>query len=489
MRKFIQVIKWIGGIGLVLALVCGGSAVFIFPKMKELIQQQARLNQAPQVEVEQAAAGELVRTISAPGSVRPNREVKLSARVAAKIEELPYEEGEYVEAGSLVVRLDASDLRAALEAASARKLADEAGLKAAESTLISETRSLEGQRSALRNAVLDWERNQGLFETGDVSQSVLDDARTAMEQAQAAYDAREQSLESLRANVEAARARVAVAEAEVEQARENLRYTEITTPIAGFITALNAEEGELVVTGTMNNAGTVIMTIADLSEMIVEARLSEVDVTRVQPGQTVQVHINGYDDEFAGTLKRVGLQSKPSNDGTTYFDADVVLHLEGSRMFAGLTANVDIVVETLNDIKLPSQAVLDKRVDELPREVREGNPLIDAGDSFVQVVFLMEDGKARVRPVQVAGTTVTDTAVAEGLEVGETVITGPFSVLQDLKDGAPVRLKEDEEGKQESMLAEDADDGGAADDSSTTGGEDKAADSPVTDADGGGAST
>ncbi|MCA9311989.1 MAG: efflux RND transporter periplasmic adaptor subunit, partial [Phycisphaerales bacterium] len=309
MRKFIQVIKWIGGIGLVLALVCGGSAVFIFPKMKELIQQQARLNQAPQVEVEQAAAGELVRTISAPGSVRPNREVKLSARVAAKIEELPYEEGEYVEAGSLVVRLDASDLRAALEAASARKLADEAGLKAAESTLISETRSLEGQRSALRNAVLDWERNQGLFETGDVSQSVLDDARTAMEQAQAAYDAREQSLESLRANVEAARARVAVAEAEVEQARENLRYTEITTPIAGFITALNAEEGELVVTGTMNNAGTVIMTIADLSEMIVEARLSEVDVTRVQPGQTVQVHINGYDDEFAGTLKRVGLQS------------------------------------------------------------------------------------------------------------------------------------------------------------------------------------
>lgn len=461
MRKFIQVIKWIGGIGLIVAIVCGGSSVFVIPKLVEFYKQQQKMNASPLVETQVAEVGELVRTISAPGSVRPNREVQLSARVAAKIEELPYEEGEYVEAGALVVRLDASDLRAALEGALARKLADEAGLKAAEATLVSETRSLEGQRSALKNAILDWERNQGLFETGDVSQAVLDDARTAMEQAQAAYDARQESLESLRANVEAARARVAVAEADVEQARENLRYTEITTPIAGYITALNAEEGELVVTGTMNNAGTVILTIADLSEMIVEARLSEVDVTRVKPGQTVEVHINGYDNEFAGTLKRVGLQSKPSSDGTTYFDADVVLHLDGTRMFAGLTANVDIVVETLEEIKLPSQAVLDKRVDDLPKDVRKDNPLIDPDESFVQVVFILEEGKAKIRPVEVSGTTVTDTAVTQGIELGEVVITGPFVTLQDLAHNDPVRIEADEAEEEtdadDTVLAEESD--------------------------------
>ncbi|MEQ8745788.1 efflux RND transporter periplasmic adaptor subunit [Pyruvatibacter sp.] len=460
-----QVMKWILGIGVVVLLVCGGGLVFLFPKIQDAIEAQRLAGMSPLVEVQEAEKGELIRTISAPGSVRPRREVNISARVSAKIDELPFEAGDLVQAGDLVVRLDARDLQAILDGANARKLADEASLLAAEASLIAEQASLKGQRSGLINAEQDWERNKQLFESGDISESILDDSRTAWEQAQAAYDARKESLEGLRANVAAAGARVKVAEAEVEQANENLKYATISSPITGYITALNAEVGELVVTGTMNNAGTVILTIADLSEMLVEARLSEVDVTRVKPGQSVKVQVNGYDDEFDGTLRRVGLQSRPSNDGTTFFDAEVVLHLaDTQRMFAGLTANIDIEIERLNEIRVPSQAVMDKRVEELPQEIRENESLIDPDETFVQVVYVYDGGKAQVRPVEVGGATVTDTAIVGGLELGEQVITGPFSVLQTLSHGDSVRT-------------EDADEG--ADDAATIAADDETPDEPA----------
>ena len=258
----------------------------------------------------------------------------------------------------------------------------------------------------------------------------------------AAYESANANLEGSVANVESARANVAVGRADVEQARENLEYTTIRAPIDGVITQVNSREGEVAL-GTIQNAGTVIMTIADLSEMLVEAQLTEVDAPKVEEGQRVSVYLNPYPGRvFTGRLRRIGLQSRASNDGANVFDAEVVLDPTEDRLFSGLSANVDIEVERYeNAIVVPSQAVLDKRFDELPLEVRS-SPLIDTSRPRVQIVFVLEDGVAKMRPVTTIASSIQKTAIDAGLEVGEQVISGPFASLRTMEHGDAVEARQ-----------------------------------------------
>src|SRR5690606_8490095 len=127
--------------------------------------------------------------------------------------------------------------------------------------------------------------------------------------------------------------------------REDLRYTEITSPIAGVVTAMNAEEGEIVVTGTMNNAGTVIMEIANLAEMIVKVEVDETDIADVRVGQRARVYLNAYpNEEFDGVVRHIALQRTKARDNSDVFIVEVLLNLNGRRLYSGLSASVDIEV-------------------------------------------------------------------------------------------------------------------------------------------------
>lgn len=449
MKRFWTVMKWVLGIGAVVVLVCGGSAAFIGPKIWAAIQEQQKNAKGKAVQVEKATRGDLTRVVSAPGTIKAKSEVQISSRVAAKIEKLPFNEGDPVKAGDIVVQLDANDLRAALEGAKARLLADQAAKKTSEAQAAADEAAIIGIKASLDNAKIEWERQQELFRSGDVSQSELDRAKAELDRQQSTYDARRASLKGSQANVEAAEARIKIAEAEVKRAQDNLEYTIIRSPIDGYITQLNVKVGELAVTGTMNNPGTVLMKIADLSEMLVEARLAEVDVNRVKEGQRAKVFINGFQDlTFGGVLRRVGLESRAqAGEQTTYFKAEVLLELEGRAMFTGLSANVDIETETVNGFVVPSQAVMDKRIEDLPREIKEGNSLVNQDRTFARIVYIMENGKAMMRPVKVSASNLTKTAITEGLPEGAQVIVGPFRVLQELTHNAGVRLMDDEKDK------------------------------------------
>ncbi|HVZ93952.1 MAG TPA: efflux RND transporter periplasmic adaptor subunit [Phycisphaerales bacterium] len=450
MSRFWTVIKWVAGIGLVVLIVCGGTGVFLVPKIQRMVEEQQKAAAGKAVQVAPATTGELIRVVSAPGAIKAKSSVQISARVAAKIEKLPFKAGESVKTGDIVVQLDANDLKAALEGMKAQLLATQASLKSAEAQLASEEAAIIGVKASLDNAQIEWERQQELFKTGDVSQADLDRAKAELDRQKSSYDARLASVRGVSAGVEAAKARVQIAEADVKRAQDNLEYTVIRSPIDGAITQLNVEVGELAVTGTMNNPGTVLMKIADLSEMLVEARLAEVDVNRVKEGQKAKVFINGFPDiTFNGVLRRVGLESRvQTGEATTYFEAEVVLELAGQAMFAGLSANVDIETETIHGVILPSQAVMDKRVDDLPKEVKEGNSLVDQDKTFARVVYVMEDGKAMMKPVKVAGGNLTKTAIAEGVPEGANVIVGPFRVLQELTHNTAVRLEEEKKDKE-----------------------------------------
>lgn len=444
-----KVFKWVLGIGFVLLLVCGTGAAFLYPRIKTMVEEQRLKGQGTAVITEASSRGTLTRVISAPGTVTPTIEVNISARVSAKIANLPFKEGDQVKQGDVVVELDSKDLAAQVAAAEARLLAEQANFKGAESQYLAEEAAMLGVKASFDKATADWERQQELFTSGDISKADLDNFKAELDRAKSQFQSRTVNLQSVQAGVEAAGARVKIAEADLAQAKENLGYGTIRSPIDGYITQLNAKVGEVVVVGTMNNAGTVIMKIADLSEMLVKARLAEIDTPRVKQGQRVQVVINGYGErKFEGTLRRVALQSKVNMaDQTAFFEGEVLLLLNGERVFAGLTASVDIEVESLdNVVMVPSQAVLDKRVEELPKEIRD-SALVDRDKTFAQVVFVKKDGKAKLTPVRAGPRNINKTAIEEGLDPDVQVIVGPFKALQELNDNANVRLQE--EGKKD----------------------------------------
>lgn len=403
--------KWILVVLGVLLLTCVGTGIVLeksgaFASMREKFDPDAK---ATKVRLESAAKGDLVRSISAPGVIEPRTKVQISAQVSARIVELPFREGQSVKAGDVVVKLDAVDLTALLDSARANLKSEEA--------------RLEGARASYVNASLELERRRKLYETKDISKAELDTAEAEYSRAGATLRSAEFGIE--------------IAQANVRRAEKDLSNTTIAAPMSGAITQLNAEVGELVVIGTLNNAASVIMEIADLSDMLFKAKVDEANVAPVKPGQTARVYINAYPErEFRAVVERVKLMREVDKENNAYFETELKLEMPGDLLLmSGLTANADIGVETVKDALLvPSQAVVDRNIDDLPASLTS-SPLVDRTKKFAQVVYELVDGKAKARVVKSGASDLTRTVIVEGLEPGTRVVTGPFKALQGLKEG------------------------------------------------------
>jgi len=478
-RGFWKVIKWVFGISLVIAIVFGGAAAFIAPTIARTIEKQREANLGPEVEVATASRGALSRVVSAPGVVTAKLSVNISSRVSAEITRLPFEAGDKVRAGDVVVEMDSKEYIARLEAAKARLLSAEAQGKAAEANVYAEEAALIGIESLYHKSQADLERGQELFKTGDISKADLDALESTLDQQKSSFEARRVSLNGVRANLDAARAMVEVSRADVNAAQESVDYCVIRSPIDGVVTKVNSKVGEVAL-GTIQNLGSTIMVIADLSEMLVRASIAEVDVSKVSEGDKSKIYVNGYpDDTFEGVVRKVALENTISlSDQTSSFEAEILMDLgDESQLFAGLTANVDIEVETLEDkVLVPSQAVMDKRVDELPQEIRGKSEVLKAGSNFTQAVYILDGENAKVRPVRVIASNLRWTAIDLGLDADDKVIVGPYRAIQQLVDGKKVRLMKkpgEEENKDQKDVAEKdetkkTEESGSGDTTSTT---------------------
>ncbi|MEY3024792.1 MAG: Macrolide-specific efflux protein MacA precursor [Planctomycetota bacterium] len=243
-------------------------------------------------------------------------------------------------------------------------------------------------------------------------------------------------------NISVIESSVAAAAADIGQVEELTAKTIMRSPIDGTMTLLNAEVGELVVVGTMNNAGTVILTIADLTRMRLDAKVPEASIARVAAGQPAEVRINAYPGRvFRGVVERVALQRSLDRDGTGYFKVEVMLELDGERILSGLAANVEIEVSERDGLLVPSQAIVDVDVEALPEEV-SASPLVDRRSRSVTAVFVVRDGKAMLTPVSIGPSNLVETLVLEGVEEGEVVVTGPYKALEKLEHGAAVKPRE-----------------------------------------------
>lgn len=403
--------KWLVGAVVVLLAGCVGTGVYM-EKTGKLKEFQEKFNPALKPKPVRLAAverGDVVKRVSAPGQIEPKTNVEVSAQVSARIVALPFRAGDMVKAGDAVVRLDARDLAALLDSAKSQLRAEEA--------------RLSGARANLENAQTERARRRQLARSNDISQSELEQAETEYLRAESSLRVAEFSVDIARSNI--------------TRAEKDLDNTIITSPFDGIITALNAEVGETVVVGTLNNPGSVILEIADLSVMLLRARVDEANIEPVKEGQKARVFVNALGETpLTGTVERVGLKRLVDRDQTAYFEAEILVDKPRDLLLrSGMTANAEIEVDTLRDVvKAPSQAVVDRRLDDLPASMLS-SPLIDRSKRFARVVFTMVDGKAQAVPVEVGASDLTHTVIKNGLEPGATIVIGPYKSLIELKAG------------------------------------------------------
>ncbi len=380
-----------------------------------------------EVRIEAVETRDLVATVTASGNVRARRKVDISSDISARVSQLLVQEGEDVEQGRILLRLDPSRYQAALDRSQANLSQAQAGVAQARANLIRAERQAERMASLrARDSLLVSRQDVENAETDlEVQQSLLDAAVFGVNQSQAA----------------------------VEEARDQLSKTIIRAPISGRVTRLNVEEGETVIVGTMNNPGSLILTVSDLSVMEVVLEVDETDVPEIALGDSASVELDAFPDlVFPGTVTEIGNSairppSQVAGTGQTpTIDFEVVVTLADPRadLRPDLSATAEVVTDTrTNQLAIPIIALTLREED-----------TVDAGDNgddaaprnatgatqqAIEGVFVVRDGIAVFTPVTIGIAGQEYFEVISGLSGGDSVVSGPYQVVRTLQDSAAVR--------------------------------------------------
>lgn len=396
----------------------------------------ANLNRTPsavEVQVAEVARRDLTAIVTGSGKIRPAREVDISSNVMGQITQLSVEEGQAVSQGEFLLRINPVRYRSAVEQV-------EASIAAAETNL-----SLARENREYAQDILD--RREGLYRQDLLSREAYLEAVQAVQREERTVRMREQELDRLRA--------------QLTQAEYDLSQVSFSSPIDGVITRLNIEEGETAITGTMNNPGTVLLTIADLSVVEAEIEIDETDIVHVELGQRAVVRVDAFPDrEYDAEVVEVGRSpiSATATSSTQAINFKVVVRvlerIDGAR--PGLSCTADIVTATRDDVlSVPIQSLIlrEVRLDE-EGNVVEQDPLeemmaqvegrVDTEADELQELegaFIVEDGHARFVPIRIGIAGERHFEVLSGLEEDQAVIIGPFDVIRTLQSGDRVQTR------------------------------------------------
>lgn len=367
--------------------------------------------------MEEIQRRDLVATVTASGNIRARRSVDISSDVAARVADLLVQEGDEVEEGDVLLRLDRTQLEAARARAQASVSQAEAQASQQRANLTRQSREYERIRSL-------WVRDSLL-----VSRQQVEDAET--------------NLEVARANMDSAEYGVQVAQAALEEADDRLAKTVFRAPIAGKVTRLNVEVGETVVMGTMNNPGSLILTISDLAVVEVVVQMDETDVPRLALGDSASVEIDAFPDrEFTARVTEIGNSAirPPSSNAAAgqqqAIDFEVVLTLDPTD--ADLRPDLSATADIVTDLRPAAIAV-----PIIALTVREDTARAGEGAAAeMEGVFVVENGIASFRRATVGIAGAEYFEVVEGLSEGETVVSGPYQTIRTLQDGDPVQRED-----------------------------------------------
>jgi len=407
-------------------VIIGIAVVAVFGSAAGLSIVNGR-NRGLEVRMEEVARRDLVEIVTASGNIRARRLVELSSDVSAKVSRLLVDEGDDVQEGDVLLRLDPAQYQAGVSRAEAALSQAKASQAQMQANLLRTRRDLD--------RILALRARDSLL----VSTQQVDDAQTALEVAEA--------------QLRSAEFGVRQAEASLEEAQDRLSKTIIRAPMSGKVTRLNVEEGETVIIGTMNNAGSLILTISDLSMIEVVVQVDETDVPQVALGDSATVHIDAFPDRtFTGRVSEIGNSAirPPSQQATgqqAAIDFEVVITLDPTdvELRTDLSATADIVTDTRDDaLSVPIIALT-------VREPDADSAAADGGSSAgrdtneekdQEGVFVVRNRKVTFTPVEVGIAGQEYFEVRSGLSEGDTVVAGPYQSIRQLKNGDPVKKLE-----------------------------------------------
>lgn len=415
------------------------------------------LNRTTGVEVttEAIERRDLEAIVTASGKIQPKQTVDISAETMGKVVDLRVVEGQTVRRGDFLLRIDPTNLETVVRNR-------QANVESARLQLAQTRAQIENAKVSLQQARDDLQRAEGLWERGLMPREQYDRAGNAVKTAETNLQIQEQSAQTQDQ-------RIKQAEADLESAQHDLDKVTSYAPIDGIVTRRNIEEGETAVVGTMNNAGTVLLTIADLSVLETELEVDETDIPFIQLGQPARVTIDAIPDrEFPGRVTEVGNSPIQAAAGATTarattFKVEVTIEGEVPGVRPGFTCTAVITTATRDDaIAVPIQAmtlrelVVDPDGEVILPEMPDtaGRPAVRRPTAApetlgpgqerreIEGVFVLENGRAVFRPVRIGIAGEEHFEVLAGLEAGDAVITGPFASVRNLRHGDEVRTTE-----------------------------------------------
>lgn len=375
-----------------------------------------------------ARKAEFRSTVTASGEIVASQYADIGSSVMGKIVELPVAEGDRVTAGQVLARIDPVQAQSEAASAAEQTRALESDERAAREQVKAAEADAAAAEARKRDADQVLKRRRELANEQLVPASELDSAKAAADAAAAQAESAAAAVARARQALETSSRRVAQARAQQTRARDVLAKTSIESPIAGVVTRLRVRSGEMVVVGVQNQPGTTLMTISDLGAIDAEVKVAEADVLNVRVGQKADVTLEALPGRtFSGKVVEIGASALPVSGTAAAREFRVVVRLDSPDpgLRPGLTGDAEIITsERTNVLTVPLQSVV----------LRPGE---DGKDRTG--VFTVKDGAARFVPVTSGVIGGLDIEVT-GIDEGTTVITGPYQVLRELKDGALVAL-------------------------------------------------
>ncbi len=382
----------------------------------------------PKVTTAKVEKVDLVSKVTANGKIQARRKVDLSALVMGQIVNLAVREGDRVNKGQFLLQID----RVQLAAQAAGREASLAAIR----------KDLDASRANAEQSKRDYERAKQNYEAKILPEADYQHAKATWDSAAATLSATEHRVEQTVQDLAAS--------------RDSLSKTTVGAPIAGIVTALPIKEGEVTVIGTMNNPGTQLLTISDMSEVEAVMMVDETSVPTVKIGQKATLNVDAYPSrKFTGTITEVGSSPIPKNDPDLLsltqnseainFKVKIRLDDPPETIRPGFSVTAEIVTgRAEGTTAIPIQALV---VRDVPKKGADkkggastGRPETEEG------VYFVKDGKVGFRKVEtgLAGELMIE--VKTGPKVGDEIVTGPFKVLRQIKEGDKV-LIDNEAGK------------------------------------------
>ncbi|HEU0108405.1 MAG TPA: efflux RND transporter periplasmic adaptor subunit [Vicinamibacteria bacterium] len=370
------------------------------------------------------ATQDIVSKVTANGKIQAENKVEMSALVQGQVVNLAVREGDKVKKGDFLLQIDRN-----------RAAAEEAGSSAALKASLSDR---DSAKETTAQAERDFDRARRNYDARITSEADYQRAQSGLETARSAFGAAQNRVDQMRAGLSAN--------------RDTLSKTTVRAPIDGIVTTLRVKAGEVTVIGTMNNPGTQLLTVSDMSTVEAVLMVDETDTPTVQVGQKALLNIDAYPGRpFEGLVTEVGnspiLKDDPDLQGLTTtsdainFKVKVKVQAPPPTIRPGFSVTADIITGVKEKVAaVPLAAVI---VRDSPKgEKNEAGKL-----RTEQGVYALREGKAAFAPIKTGITGELMVEVVSGVPAGEEIVTGPFKALREIKDGDRVKKMSEKEKK------------------------------------------